>query len=177
MLRGVNVGGHAVIKMDALRNLYLSLKFQDPRTYVQSGNVIFKSGERNQKLIAARIQQAIQKEFACSPEVILRTLPQLRVVVSRNPFAKRANIEPGKLLVSFLASDPVKDAQEKLRVFADYPEELHLVGRELFIYFPYGAGKSKLPWSRMDKVLLTPGTARNWNSVNKMLAIAEQLES
>jgi uncharacterized protein (DUF1697 family) len=177
MLRGINVGGHSIIKMDALRTLYASLEFQDPQTYVQSGNVIFKTAELNRKLIAARIQQGIQKKFSCCPEIILRTLPELRSVVASNPFAGHANIEPSKLLVSFLASNPAKDAQEKLRAFADYPEKLHLIGRELFIHFPDGAGKSKLPWSRLDKLLTTAGTARNWNSVNKMLAIAEQLDA
>jgi len=177
MLRGINVGGHAQIKMEALRELYASLKFYDPKTYVQSGNVIFKTSEPNQKLIAARIQQAVQRKFACRPEIILRTTAELRAVVSNNPFPGHAQREPGKLLVSFLATQPAKEAAEKLLVFADLPEELHLAGRELYIYFPNGAGQSKLPWSRLDKTLQTAGTARNWNSVTKILEIAERLES
>jgi uncharacterized protein (DUF1697 family) len=64
-----------------------------------------------------------------------------------------------------------------LAALAIQPEELHLVGRELFIYFPNGQGKSKLPWARVDKALQTPGTGRNWNTVTKVLEIAERLES
>ena len=177
MLRGINVGGHAIIKMDALRALYASLKFENPQTYVQSGNVIFKTNERDLALIAKRIQQSIEKKFACRPEVILRTAAELRSVIAKNPFAKRANIEPNKLLVTFLACDPGKEARENLREQKFAPEELHVADRELYIYFPNGIGKSKLPWSRLDKILQTPGTGRNWNSVTKMLDIAEKLET
>src|SRR5437667_2951061 len=106
MLRAVNVGGHSQIKMEALRALYSSLKFENPQTYVQSGNVIFKTNERDLALIAKRIQQSIEKKFACRPEVIVRTAAELRSVIAKNPFAKRANIEHNKLIVTFIDSDP-----------------------------------------------------------------------
>jgi uncharacterized protein (DUF1697 family) len=176
-LRAVNVGGHAKIKMDALREVFVALKFTEPQTYVQSGNVIFKSSERHLVRIAKRIQEGIQKKFGCCPEVVLRTPDDLRAAISKNPFRKRANIEPGKLLVSFLAADPAKDALKNLAALGIQPEELHLIGRELFIYFPNGQGQSKLPWARVDKALQTSGTGRNWNSVTKILEIAERLES
>jgi|SRR5579862_5066101 uncharacterized protein (DUF1697 family) len=176
-LRGINVGGHAIVKMDALRALFVSLKFQEPQTYVQSGNIVFKTNERSLPAIAVSIQRAIEKKFACRPEVVLRTVEDLRGVVAKNPFAKRRDIEPGKLLVSFLAAAPVKDAAASLRLMAISPEELHLLDRELYIYFPNGMGKTKLPWSRLDKVLKTPGTGRNWNSVNAILAMAEKLQA
>ena len=176
-LRGINVGGHAKIKMDALRALFVSLKFEEPQTYVQSGNVVFKASERNLELLATRVKQAILKKFACSPEVMIRTAAEMRAVVANNPFAKRTNIEPGKLLVFFLAAQPAKNAVENLRQLGIEPEELHLIGRELFIYFPHGVGKSKLPWGRVDKALQTTGTGRNWNSITKVLEMAERLES
>jgi uncharacterized protein (DUF1697 family) len=176
-LRAVNVGGHAKIKMDALRELFLSLKFAEPQTYVQSGNVIFKSSERDLVGVAQRIQQGMDKKFGCCPEVVLRTSDDLRAVISKNPFRNRSNIEPGKLLVSFLATEPAKDAEKSLAALQIRPEELHLIGRELFIYFPNGQGKSRLPWARVDKALQTAGTGRNWNSVTKILEIAERLES
>jgi len=176
-LRGINVGGHAIIKMEALRALFVSLKFEQPQTYVQSGNVVFQTPERDLDLLASRVKQAIEKKFACSPAVVLRSVTELRAVVSRNPFAKRTNIEPAKLHVFFLAAQPAKNATERLRQLAVQPEELHLMGRELFIYFPNGVGKSKLPWARVDKALETQGTGRNWNSVTKILELAESLES
>jgi len=173
-LRGVNVGGHAIIKMALLRELYVSLKFSDPQTYLQSGNIIFLSEGRNLKLVSAHLQSAIHKQFGCCPEVILRSRSDLRGIVANNPFSARPNIEPGKLLVSFLAGKPASDAQKALAALAVGPEELHLVGRELYIYFPNGVGKSKLPWPRLDKILQTPTTARNWNSVTKILEMADR---
>ena len=176
MLRGVNLGPHNRIKMDALRAVYSSLRFEDPRTYVQSGNVIFKTKEKNSAQLARKIQVAIQKACGCSPEVILRTADEMRKAIAATPFADRPNLEPGKILVTFLAAEPPRDAEATLAKFKDYPEELHLKGRELYIYFPNGAGRSKLPWSSVEKLLGVTGTARNWNSVTNMLKMAEELE-
>jgi uncharacterized protein (DUF1697 family) len=176
MLRGVNVGGHNKIKMDALRKLYESLKFEEPRTYVQSGNVIFRTKEKNSAALANKIQSALERAFGCRPEVILRTPDELRKAVAATPFAAR-NLEPNKILVIFLAGDPGPEAQATLLTLKAHPEELHLQGRELYIYFPAGAGRSKLPWSSVGKLLKTNGTARNWNTVTRMLAIADELEA
>jgi uncharacterized protein (DUF1697 family) len=176
MLRGVNVGPHNRIKMDALRAVYESLKLETPRTYVQSGNVIFRTKEKNNSQLAAKIRTAIEKKFKCSPEVILRTAEELRKAIAATPFADRPDLEPGKILVTFLAAAPPLEAQAGFDKFKDYPEEVHLKGRELYIYFPNGAGKSKLPWSAIEKLLKVTGTARNWNSVKAMLEIAEEME-
>src|SRR5262249_60070309 len=104
-------------------------------------------------LDATRINKAIERDFACSPAVVLRSVADLRAVASSNPFAKRSNIEPAKLHVFFLAARPGRGAAEKLHQLAIQPEELHLMGREPFIYFPHGVGKSKLPWKRIDHTL------------------------
>jgi len=101
----------------------------------------------------------------------------MRDVVARNPFAKRRGIEPGKLLVSFLASDPGEEAREKVRQMKCDPEELRIEERELYIYFPNGSGRSKLSLAKLEKVLKTPITGRNWNSVTKVLEMAEAREA
>lgn len=176
MLRGVNLGSRNRIKMDALRVLYESLKFEEPRTYVQSGNVIFRTNEKNTAQLAKKIQNAIERTFGFRPEVILRTTSELKKVIAAFPFAGRA-VEPTKVLVTFLTGDPGPDSQTNLTRFKDLPEEMHLKGRELYIYFPNGVGKSKLPWSSVEKLLNVTGTARNWNSVTKMLAMAQELEA
>ncbi len=177
MLRGVNVGGHNKIKMEALRALYESLKLRDAQSYVQSGNVIFRTDERDIARLAKRIEDGIERKFGFRPNVILRTAAEMRDVIARNPFAKRRGIEPSKLLVTFLASDPDAEAREKVRQVKCDPEELRIEGRELYIYFPNGMGRSKLPWAGFGKTLKTPGTGRNWNSVTKMLEMAEKLEA
>jgi uncharacterized protein (DUF1697 family) len=177
MLRGVNVGGHNMIKMDALKAIRVSLKLKDPQTYVQSGNVIFSSSEKDLSKLARRIQDAIEKTFGFRPGVMLRTMAELQEVVARNPFAKRSGIEPGKLLVNFLASAPGDDAREKALAIKVGPEEMHLIRREAYIYFPNGQGRSKFPWSAIERALGTSSTGRNWNSVTKMLEMAEKMEA
>jgi uncharacterized protein (DUF1697 family) len=177
MLRGVNVGGRNKIGMQALRGLYEALKFEGPRTYVQSGNIIFRTREKISPALVKKIQNAIEREFACRPEVILRTTDEFRKAVAATPFASHRGLEPGKILVTFLAAEPGPEARASLLKLKSYPEELHLKGRELYIYFPNGAGRSKLPWSSVEKYFKTTGTARNWNSVIKMLEIAEEMET
>jgi uncharacterized protein (DUF1697 family) len=176
MLRGVNVGPHNRIKMDALREVYTSLKLEQSQTYVQSGNVIFRTKEKNAPALAKKIQSAIGSAFGFRPEVILRSVEELRKAIAVNPFADRRDIEPGKLLITFLTEDPGENGRMAIASLKNYPEELHLKGRELFIYFPNGAGKSKLPWPKVEKLFKTQGTARNWNSATKMLEMAEELE-
>jgi uncharacterized protein (DUF1697 family) len=177
MLRAVNVGGHGKIKMDALRAIYTSLKFETPQTYLQSGNVIFKTSERNLDAIAKRIQSAIEKKVQCKTDVMLRTIEDFRTIIKKNPFAKRADVEPGTLVVFFLAADPGNEARKAVLDQKFAPEEIHAIGRELYIYFPNGQGQSKLPLPRIYKLLQTPGTGRNWNSVTNILEMAERLES
>lgn len=175
MLRGVNVGGHNKILMAELRELYAARQFEDPRTYVQSGNVIFRSHETDETTLARKIQSALEKKFGFRSEVMLRSTSEIRQILAANPFAKRANLEPNKLLVSFLHAKPSTEVSEQIAAIKASPEELHLIGRELYIYFPDGIGRSKLV-PVLDRILKTSATGRNWNSVTKMLEIAEQLE-
>src|SRR5450755_137010 len=106
LLRGVNVGGHNQIKMDALRTLCESLKLGNAQTYIQSGNVVFQSSERDPDKLAARIGGAIEKKHGFRPDVVLRTASEMRAVIARNPFSRRNGIEPNKLAVMFLSSEP-----------------------------------------------------------------------
>src|SRR6266404_2474443 len=173
MLRAVNVDGHQKIKMDELRALCASLKLGDPQTYVQSGNIVFTTPERDMPKLAKRIEDAIEKKCGFRPDVILRTAAEMQAVAARNPFAKRKDIELGKLLVTFLARDPGPEARAGVLKIKTEPEELRMEGRELYIYFPNGQGASKMPWAAVNKALGVPGTGRNWNSVMNMLEMAQ----
>src|SRR6266446_2126283 len=169
MLRGVNLASHNRMKMDVLRALYESLGLREPQTYVQSGNVVFRTGERDLAALARRIEKGIERTFAIRSDVILRTAPEMKDVIARNPFAKRSDIEPSRLLVTFLASDPGPEACEKVRAIKADPEELHIDGRELYIYYPNGQARPKLSFAAVERALKTTGTGRNWNSVTKLL--------
>jgi len=176
MLRGVNLVSHNRIKMDALRTLYESLGLRDAETYVASGNVVFRTKAQSLTALAKRIESAIERDFGFRPRVILRTTSELRDAIARNPFRTRRGIEPNKLLVMFLESHPAAEALEQvLKIKAD-PEEMHIHGREVYIYFPNGMARPKLSWVTVEKKLKIAGTGRNWNSVTKLLEMAERLE-
>jgi uncharacterized protein (DUF1697 family) len=177
MLRGVNLVNHNRIKMDTLRALYESLGLRDAQTYVASGNVVFRTKAQSLTALAERIASAIEKDFGFRPRVILRTISELKDALARNPFRTRRGIEPSKLLVMFLESHPAAEALDQvLKIKAD-PEEMHIQGREVYIYFPNGMARPKLSWVTVEKKLKIAGTGRNWNTVNKLLEMAEKLEA
>jgi len=176
MLRGVNVGGHNQIKMDALRDLYLSLGLRHAQTFIQSGNVICTTRARDLAGLAGTIEDAIERSFAFRCDVVLRTASELRDAIARNPFAARPGIDPAKLLVTFLAADPDPEGRDKVLAMNAAPEELRIDGRQVYIYFANGMARPKLSWAQIGKIMKTPATGRNWNTVRKLLAIAERLE-
>ena len=177
LLRAVNVGGHGKIKMEELRALCTSLKLRQAQTYVQSGNVVFKTDERNLAKLSERIQSEIEHRLGVRTDVFLRTPGDMRDVIARNPFAKRRGIEPSKLLVYFLTTDPGIEALVQASELKIAPEKLFPSERELYIYFPNGMGRPKLSWPVLQRILKTPGTGRNWNTVTKLMAMAEAMES
>jgi len=178
LLRGVNIGGHHKIKMDLLREICVSLKCENPQTLLQSGNLVFKASSNVAKL-ADSLESAIERKLGFRPSVLLRTAPEMREIIARNPFGTRKGINPSKLVVAFLAAEPNAQARKELHAMDIAPEELHAIGRELYIYFPNGQARPKLSWQRVDKILgsCAPGTARNWNTVTKLLQLAEGLEA
>lgn len=175
LLRGVNVTGNNLIKMEALRELCGSIGFRDAKTLLQSGNVVFRTSAKNIAPVAKRIEQAIEDNFGFRPLVILRQASDLEGVLARNPFAKRKDVEPGKLLVVFLAEPVSAEAQEEIRRIKTVGEEVHVIGREVFIFFPNGQGQSKI-FAGIERALKKAGTGRNLNTVTKLLALAADLE-
>jgi uncharacterized protein (DUF1697 family) len=175
MLRGVNVGPHNRISMEALRTLCGSLDWQGAQTYVQSGNVVFRSKERNLRALAKRFEDAFENTFGFRAALVLRTAAEMRTVVANNPFATRKDIEPGKYHVLFLTQELSPEARKQLEAAEVGPEETKANAREVFVYYPNGMGRSKLP-ALMDRILKKAGTARNWNSVTSLLEMADRLE-
>ncbi len=177
MLRGVNLAGKRKIKMEALRALYESIGLRDAQTLLQSGNVVFRTERKDLVALTKKIESAIERKFGFHSDVVVRTSSELRDVIARNPFAKRAGVDASKLLISFLVSDPGAEARENvLRIKAE-PEELRINGREVYIYFPNGMGRPKLSMALVERTLKTSWTGRNWNTVRKLLEMAEGLEA
>jgi uncharacterized protein (DUF1697 family) len=182
MLRGINVLGRNKVKMEELRAVCGSLKLRNVTTYIQSGNVVFRTDEADLIALAEKIQAAIGKKFGFKPAIMLRTLEEWRVMIKRNPFSKRLAaktnpLEPNKHLVMFLGADPGHAARKQAHAVDTTPEELQIIGREAYIYFPKGQGQTTMSWPTIERILKTSGTGRNWNTVLKMLELAEALES
>jgi len=177
MLRGVNIGGHHKIKMEELRALYHALKLRDVESHIQSGNVVFRTTESNSARLGRQIEDSIEKKHGFRPSVILRTPAEFRDVIARNPFANRKEMDPSKLAVIFLEGDPGKEIREKVLAVKADPEELRMEGRELYVYFPNGMARPKLSIPAIERIMKTPSTGRNLNTVRKLLEIAEKLEA
>jgi uncharacterized protein (DUF1697 family) len=177
LLRGINVGGNHMIKMDLLRELYASLGFRDVQTLLQSGNVVFRAGARNPAALSKRIEDAVETACGFRPSVVLRNTSELRQAIANNPFAGREGIDPSRLAVTFLGAEPSAEARDKVLAIDAAPEELRIVGRELYIYFPNGMARPKLSIPLVERTLKVPCTGRNWNTATKLLTIAEALEA
>ena len=165
LLRGINVGGHHKIRMDELKELYESLGFKDVLPYIQSGNVVFTSDEADPARLRRQIEEGLEKKFGFHVEVFVRTAAELRDIIDKNPFQSQQSKESKWVVVIFLATRPDDTAQEDLLKTYVGPEELFIIGKEVYIYYPQGIGRSKLSNSLIEKKLKTLGTARNWNTI------------
>jgi uncharacterized protein (DUF1697 family) len=177
MLRGINLPQYQKISMPVLKTLCTSLGLRDVQTYIQSGNVVFREDAEDPVSLARRLEERMEAEFGFRPVVILRTASELRKVIAKNPFAGRAGIEPNKLLVVFMDRAPTRQARDQVLAIPCEPEELHINNRELYIYYPDGMARPKIPLVRLEKALQCASTGRNWNTVNKLMAMAEALEA
>ncbi|MNO41801.1 hypothetical protein D3C76_319800 [compost metagenome] len=171
LLRGINVGGNKIIKMQALKAMFESLGYGRVRTYIQSGNVVFESGESAGAELEAAISAGIRDTFGFDVSVIIRTLEELEAAIAANPFELPAQEDYKRLYVSFLAKAPSEEALEKLRPYADGADKLCVIGKELYTLYEVSVSQSSLFKVPLDKLLGTSITARNWNTVNKLAAM------
>jgi uncharacterized protein (DUF1697 family) len=175
LLRGVNVGGRGMVSMAELKALLETLGFNRVQTVLQSGNVVFGTPAANLPRLAKTIAQAMEDKLKATPDVILRTPAKMRAVVSANPFAAEAERDPSHLLVQFLDGRADKGGETKLATLAKDGERFQIGEREVYLYYAHGIARSKLGGPAMDKALGTRGTARNWNTILKLLELGERL--
>jgi uncharacterized protein (DUF1697 family) len=173
-LRGVNVGGNKLLKMAELKALFDSLKLRDAKTYLQSGNVVFRSDETDREILKRRIEDGIRKKSGMEVKIILRTTDELRKVIAANPLPPETR-NPSGLVVAFLA-DPISNTAKALLTSLKIDsEELHFGKHELYLYFVEGMARSKLAMALTEKKLGVNVTARNWNTVNALLKMGEEI--
>jgi uncharacterized protein (DUF1697 family) len=170
LLRGINLGAHNKVSMADLRALFASLGAEDVATYVQSGNVVFRSSDAPGKLTDA-IEKRIRRDLGLSVTVLLRTQSQLSKVLAGNPFANHES-EPTKLHVTFLADKPDRARIRQLDPKGAEPDECRVIGHEIYLHCPSGYGRSKLSNAYFEKQLGVTATTRNWKTVTKLAELA-----
>jgi len=175
LLRGINVSGHKILRMDALRACFEGLGCRNVQTYVQSGNVVFEAGAKDTARYAEEISKKIRRDFGFPVPVLLRTSDELQRIAQQNPFLKQPEMDHTKLHVTFLSAPAAKSAADDLQGLAITPEQFQIRGREIYLYCPNGYGRTKLSNNAIEKKLHVEATTRNWKSVQALLALAESL--
>jgi uncharacterized protein (DUF1697 family) len=168
LLRGINVAGHKPVKMDPLRKAFEALGFEEVKTYVQSGNIVFNAPTQASENLSKKIEEKILDDFGISVPVTVKTSVEVAEVIKNNPFLQEKGIDSSKLHVTFLSHAPEKTALKKLDALAKTPDQFRCSAKEVYLYCPNGYGETKLSNNALEKVLAVRATTRNWKTVNKL---------
>ena len=163
LLRAVNVGGRQ-LKMDDLKRIATDLRLDSPRTFIASGNLLFRN-DKNEQALERHLERALEAHMGAPVPVMIRTAEEIASVVARNPFADEP---PNRVAAIFLDEPPPPDAVSSATNVTD--ERLALGVREIYVHYPQGQGRSKL---RIKAA--ASGTARNMNTVAKLAELAREL--
>ena len=172
LLRGINVGGKNKIAMADFRALLTGLGYTDAITLLNSGNAVFTGPKRDALAMAGQIDAAITEQLGLSVSTVIRTAAQMRTVVEADPFAGVAT-DPARYVVLFLSGAPQAAAVAAIDPGEYAPEEFRLVNHEFYVWCPAGLREAKLTIALSHKRFGVIATARNWNTVTKLLALAE----
>ncbi len=172
-LRGINVGGHALVSMAELRNALEDLGLEDVRTLLQSGNIVFRDARRKPDVLEKLLEDAAKQRFSRDITFVVRTGDELDEIIAGNPFPAEAKREPAKLHVNFLKTAAKPAAVRALEAASRGPEIIRAGGRNLYVVYSEGAGRSKLTNKLIEDKLGTRVTARNWNTVFKLASAAK----
>lgn len=174
LLRGVNVGGHQKLPSAMLKKACEAAGGTAVRTYLQSGNAVFRTSDRSAERVAEKLESALHDVAGFSVDVIVRTFAELQEIIERNPFGSDA--DPRRLVVIFLGRAMAKPAFAALEKECAAGERIVNAGRELYAWFENGMGRSKLASCFTERKLGVTCTARNWNTVTALLRLAEEAQ-
>jgi uncharacterized protein (DUF1697 family) len=168
----VNVGGRNQVAMSDLRALCESLGLRDARTLLQSGNCVFDAARAAPAELERRLGRAARDSLGLETEFFVRTAAEWRDLVAANPFPAEAKSDPSRLHAYCLRDAPSGEAAAALAAAIVGRERVHVAGRHAWVVYPDGSGRSKLTGTVVERKLATRGTARNWNTVLKLAALA-----
>ena len=169
-LRGINVGGHNKIKMETLREMCAALRFENVKTYINSGNVIFETAKTSDEKLAAVIERAIESEFSLAIKVMVRSVSEIEDIVKNNPF--EGQFENDKdLHVLFLNEELAAEKRAALLANNNENEMFAVRNREIFCLLRVSVLDSLIGKDYIGKKLKVSATARNWRTVSKILEL------
>lgn len=172
LLRGINVSGHKIIKMEMLRKMMENMGFKNVKTYIQSGNVVFQSNENDISKLEELIRKEIEKEFGFDVYVKIVTPEELKWVLDENPFLKDGSLDIKQHYFAFLDQNPSEENRENLKNLELKGELTELGNKVVFIHYRNGAGKSKLSNNLIENKLKVKSTMRNLNTTKKLLEMS-----
>ncbi len=171
LLRAVNVGGRNPVAMSDLRAFLAELGFTAARSLVQSGNLVFAGGAPAGVELERLLEAQAAKRLELRADFFVRNAAEWQRIIARNPFSDEAKRDPGHLVLVVLKDAPNAAGIEALQAASSGPEILRADGKQLYIVYPAGQGRSRLTNALIEKKLATRGTARNWNTVLKLAAL------
>jgi len=171
LLRGINVSGHNMMKMEALKTMLENIGFTNVRTYLQSGNVFVDTDEESASKVGFMIKQEIFKVFGHEVPTIVITKEDLELCFKNNPYFKEKDIDTKKLYVAFVSTTLKKENINDLKISQFKPDEASIDGNRIFIKYDIGAGKTRLEGKYIEKKLNVIVTMRNWNTVTNLLEL------
>jgi len=174
LFRGINVGGKNLLPMKELVGILDGQGCQRVRTYIQSGNVVFKSSQMTASGLSGNIMAEIKKRHGFAPLVLLLSLEEFEKILENNPFPEVRN-DPKALHVGFLASAPKEPDLKALESLREKSERFRLIDNAFYLHAPDGVGRSRLAAST-EKLLGISMTDRNWKTVTKILEMAEEID-
>ncbi len=172
LLRGINVGGHKKVAMPALRDFVAELGFDDVRTLLATGNLVFQANTRTSAGLERLLEAEAEKRLGLRTDFLVRTVKEWAAIIARNPFREEAKSDPSHLVVQFLKRAPDAKAVKAFQAAIKGPEIVRGDGRQLYVVYPAGIGRSKLTHEVIESKLGIRGTGRNWNTVLKLGAVA-----
>ncbi len=169
LLRGINVSGHNMMKMEALKTMLENIGFTNVRTYLQSGNVFVDSNEESASKVGFVIKQEIFKVFGHEVPVVVIAKQDLELCFKNNPFLKEKEVDSKKLYVAFVSIALKKESINDLKISQFKPDEASIDRKRIFIKYAVGAGKTRFDQKYIEKKLNVTATIRNWNTVTNLL--------
>ncbi|AWS42979.1 DUF1697 domain-containing protein [Streptosporangium sp. 'caverna'] len=171
LLRGINVGGRNKVGMAPLRELLEGFGYDEVRTHLQSGNVVFSTAEKPERA-AKRIAEGVSEQFGVQVPVLTRSRADLQKIVKAHPLSGIAS-DPARLLVTFLSAAPKAKLVKEVDPASYTPDVFRFEGgREIYVWCPNGVHKTKLGHAFWEKRLGVTATARNWRTVERLLEMA-----